>query len=74
MVDIDIGSSAPCGTVEGRVPAAGGSSAVRTDDDVGAVTLEDSLAGVACAADGNPVIEETTAVSCSIGGANRERS
>lgn len=58
MVDVDVRSGGPGGTVEGRVPSAGGGGAVGGLHDVGAVALENGFAGVAGAGDGVPVLEE----------------
>ena len=60
MVDVNVGGGGPGGTVEGRVPGAGGGGAVAANYDGGAITLEYGLARVAGAGDGDPVVEEVT--------------
>src|SRR5690606_29469367 len=63
VVDVDVGGGGPGRAVVGGVPAAAGRGARGGGDDVGAVALEDRLAGVAGAADRDPVREEVAVVA-----------
>lgn len=75
MVNIDIAGSSPGSTVVRADPGSAGGSAGRVGDDVGAVTLEDSLARVAAARDGDPVREQVTLVGVRVGpGTNSQTS
>jgi hypothetical protein len=67
VVDVDVGCGGPGGAVVGGVPAAGGGGAGGAGDDVGAVAFEDGLAGVAGAADGDPVREQFAVVGAGVG-------
>lgn len=57
MVNVDIAGGGPSGAVERRVPATRNGSAGTVGDDVGSVTLQDGLTGVAASRDSNPVLE-----------------
>ena len=63
VVDVDVGRVGPGRAVVGAVPGAGGRGAAAVDDDAGAVALEDLLAGVARAGDGDPVREQVAVVA-----------
>lgn len=49
VVDVNIGCVGPCGSIVGALPCSRRSGAVGSLNDVGAVTCENNLAGVALA-------------------------
>jgi hypothetical protein len=55
VVDIDVAGSSPCSAVVGAEPASARSGAGRASNYIGAVALEDCLAGVAGSGLGDPV-------------------
>lgn len=63
MVNVKLARHGESLAVVVAVPVARSSSAGAVLLDVGTVTLQDSLAGIAAAADGNPVVEKVTVVS-----------
>lgn len=63
MVDVDVASRSPRGAIVRAEPRAAGGGTSTVGHDIGAITLEDSLAGVAGPGDGDPVREEGTGVA-----------
>lgn len=63
VVDVDVAGRSPRGAIVRADPRAAGGGTRTVGLDTGAITLEDRLAGVAGAGDGDPVGEEVTGVA-----------
>lgn len=63
VVDVDVAGRSPGGAIVRAEPRAAGGSASTVGHNTGAITLEDSLAGVAGTGDGDPVGEEVAGVA-----------
>lgn len=63
MVNVHVAGRGPRSAIVRALPGSAGSSTSRVGNDAGAITLEDRLAGVACAGDGDPVGEQVAGVA-----------